>query len=99
MVGNGPPAPSALLKATTRVFFLFVGKIDRLGQQFQAAFENAITAFPDSFLDKLWVLAGAGARSCEPKLGADKDSNMMILQIHEDQQVLVFTILEQIVQV
>ena len=76
-----------------------MGKEVRLGQHAQSAFENAISAFSDSLLDKLWVFAGAGTRSSELKLGADKDSDMLILQLHEHQELLVFTILKQVVQV
>lgn len=95
--GNGPSAPSALLMATIRALYLVAGNLESLGKEFPAAVHYVISAISNSLLNKIWLCAGLGAIPSKMKLDPNRDSNMVLLMLHESK--LLFTVLEQVVQV
>ena len=94
---NGPPAPSALLTATTRVLHLVAGKVDGSGEQFKAAWRSAMFASANSVLNQLWLCAGLGALPFKTEKLAYNRENIIMVSGHN--QDLVLSVLEQVVQV
>lgn len=79
------------------MLYLVADNLESLGKEFPAAVHYITSVCSISLLDEMWLCAGLGAIPSNMKLDPKRDSNMVILMCHESK--LLFTVLEQLVQV